>query len=91
MEQQDTKTITQGINAADKEVTGAETEVAIRKRQLRELAPQRKTLEQECLDDFECPIAELNTTLDGLKEEAAVLLIELEAEIKILKPSSDQE
>ena len=87
MEQEDTKTIIQGINAADKEVSGAETEVAIRKRQLRELAPQRKALEQECLDDFECPIAELNATLSGLKQEAEVLLGEITTKIKALKPA----
>lgn len=80
-----TQNLIQRKTAIEKEVTTAETEVTIRKRQLRELTPQRKKLEQECLDTFQCSIDDLPQALESLEKQMVTALTKLEKKVEELK------
>ena len=83
--------IIQRRDALKKEFNAADTEVAIRKRQLKELAPQRKEIEQECLDKFECEIGLLADKLSELSEQVAKDMTALEAKLADAKAPKTQE
>jgi predicted nuclease with TOPRIM domain len=83
--------IIQRRDALKKELNAADTEVTIRKRQLKELAPQRKAIEQECLEKFECEIGSLADKLSELSEKAAQNITTLESKLAEAKNPKTQE
>ena len=55
--------------------------MAIRKRQLQELTPQRREIEAECKKNFGCDIDKLDETLNAKTQEMEQLVTELEADL----------
>ncbi len=81
----ETQNLIQSQTAIEKEIASSVTEVTIRKRQLRELTPQRKALEQESLDKLECSIDALPQWLEELEKQMAAGFKKLQIKLKEIK------
>lgn len=80
----------QRLKSLEKEIVSAETEVTIRQRQLKELAPQRKALEEECRENFGCEIGNLSEALAEDEAEMETLVSELEKELEEAKSPKEK-
>ena len=86
-----TLTPAQRLKALEREISKAETEVAIRQRQLKELKPQRTALEEECLEKYECEISALADTIEADEKKLVTLVESLEKKLAEAQGEDEEE
>ncbi len=79
------------LDTIEKEITKATLERDVYKRQLEELKPMRKQLEDLSVEKYNCAIAELPKYKENLEKELAELVSELEEKLNEAKESNPVE
>ena len=79
------------LSSIETEIQKAKLEADVYKRQLEELKPMRKQLEDECVENYKCKIDELPEHKKTLEEQLETLIDDLEQKIKDAKEQNPVE
>lgn len=72
------------------EINQAKTEVAVRKKQLEDLKPQRQEYEEKCMKLFNVPIKEIDNYINQQESEISTLISDLKSELDKAKLDNTQ-
>ena len=76
------------LNNIEKEIQKAKLESDVYKRQLDELKPMRKQLEDESIEKYNCPIADLPAHKEKLEKQLEELVVDLEDKLNKAKKNN---